>query len=387
MVRLERAILPLLTEAEFGLASATAVLSFVATFGLVKALTNLAAGKLADRWGRRRVLIAGWLFGLPVPLLLIAAPSWSWVVLANVFLGLNQGLAWSTTVIMKIDLVGPTRRGLAMGLNEFAGYLALALTALATGYLAAAHGLRPVPFLLGIAFAVLGLGITVLFVRETSPFVALESRAAERAASEPAHVPTTRQVLASSLWRSPALSSASHAGMVNNLNDGLAWGLLPLLFAAGWLSVSRIGLIAFLYPAVWGIAQLWTGAVSDRVGRKPLIVWGMVLQGAALLMVAVGRDFGAWAAAAVLLGLGIAMVYPTLLAAVADTAHPLWRGSAVGICRFWRDGGYVVGALGAGLLADVIGMRGAIGAVAVLTDLSGTWVALRMPETLYARSV
>ncbi|HSR40896.1 MAG TPA: MFS transporter [Longimicrobiales bacterium] len=387
MVGLERTVLPLLAEAEFGLASKGAVLSFVATFGVVKAATNFFAGRLGDLYGRRRVLLAGWLFALPVPLLVMWAPSWGWIVFANVLLGINQGLAWSTTVIMKIDLVGPTQRGLAMGLNEFAGYLAVALAALATGWVAEAWSLRPEPFYLGIAFAAAGLGLTLLFVRETHHHAALEARdfrAPEDAKgrSLPHGDPGSREILARASWRDPALSSASHAGMVNNLNDGLAWGLFPLFFAAGGLGVGQIGVLSFLYPAVWGVLQLGTGALSDRWGRKRLIVGGMLLQGVALAGVALGDGFWPWAAAATLLGVGTAMVYPTLLASIGDVAHPRWRGSAVGVYRLWRDGGYAVGALVAGALADVFGMASAIGVVAALTFLSGVQVAWRMPETL-----
>jgi len=397
MVGLERTVLPLLAETDFGLSSRGAVLSFIATFGLVKAVTNVFAGRLGDIHGRRRVLIAGWLFGLPVPFLLIAAPTWTWVLLANVLLGINQGLAWSTTVIMKIDLVGPERRGFAMGLNEFAGYLAVALAALATGYIAERHGLRPEPFYLGIAFAAAGLALSVLFVRESLGHAALEARAAGGSAAahgaQPSAAPhaegaatrgtdpSSAEILARVSWRDPALSSASQAGLVNNLNDGLAWGLFPLFFAAGGLSVGQIGVLAFLYPAVWGALQLWTGALSDRIGRKGLIAGGMIVQGAALGMIALSGSFRGWAAAAVVLGVGTAMVYPTLLAAIGDVAHPSWRGSAVGVYRFWRDSGYAAGALAAGLLADRVGMAGAIGAVAALTACSGLLVAIRMPET------
>jgi len=384
MVGLERAVLPLLAEAEFALASTTAALSFIATFGLVKALTNLVAGRLGDRYGRRRVLLVGWLFALPVPLLIIWAPSWSWIVFANVLLGINQGLAWSTTVIMKIDLVGPHRRGLAMGLNEFAGYLAVAVTALATGWIAEAYGVRPAPFYLGIAFSAVGLALTLLFVRDTREHVALEAQSRPAEGTD-GPVPSTRSLLAASVWRSPALSSASQAGLVNNLNDGLAWGLFPLFFTAAGLSLGQVGVLASLYPGVWGAAQLWTGAWSDRVGRRPLIVWGMGVQAVALALTSATTGFAPWAGAAVLLGLGTAMVYPALLAVVGDVAHPAWRGSAVGVYRLWRDAGYVVGALGAGLIADRFGMRPAIGAVALLTLLSGLLAAARLPETLESK--
>jgi len=389
MVGLERTVLPLLAEAEFGLASKSAVLSFIATFGVVKAVTNFFAGRLGDRYGRKHVLTAGWLFGIPVPLLVIWAPSWGWIVFANVLLGINQGLAWSTTVIMKIDLVGPEQRGLAMGLNEFSGYLAVALSALATGWVAEAFGLRPEPFYMGIAFVAAGLALSVLFVRETHDHASLEAEMFEdplRARGGTADIgaePGTREIFARASWRDPALSSASHAGMVNNLNDGLAWGLFPLFYAAAGLSIGQIGVLSFLYPAVWGILQLWTGALSDRWGRKRLIAGGMLLQGVALAAIARSNEFWPWAVAATVLGAGTAMVYPTLLASIGDVAHPRWRGSAVGVYRLWRDGGYAVGALIAGALADRFGMAWAIGAVAMLTMLSGLHVAWRMPETLH----
>jgi MFS family permease len=383
-------VLPLLAEVEFGIASKTAALSFIATFGVVKALTNFVAGRLGDRHGRRRVLLAGWLFGIPVPLLVMWAPTWSWIVFANVLLGINQGLAWSTTVIMKIDLVGPRQRGLAMGLNESAGYLAVALSALATGYIAEAHGLRPEPFYLGIAFAAAGLALSYLFVRETRHHVTLEEGTfhAHSTAREHGEDPSARaelsgrEIFARASWKDPALSSASHAGMVNNLNDGLAWGLFPLFFAAAGLNVAQIGVLSFTYPAVWGVLQLGTGALSDRWGRKGLIAGGMLIQSAALATIAMVRGFWPWVGAAALLGAGTAMVYPTLLAAIGDVAHPRWRGSAIGIYRLWRDSGYAVGALLAGALADLFGMAWAIGGVALLTFGSGLTVLWRMPETM-----
>jgi MFS family permease len=384
MVGMERTVLPLLGQVEFGLASKSAVLSFIATFGVVKALTNLFAGRLSDSYGRKRVLLAGWLVGLPVPFLVMWAPDWSWIVFANVLLGINQGLAWSMTVIMKIDLVGSKQRGLAMGLNEFAGYLAVALAALGTGYLAQAFGLRPEPFYLGIVCAAAGLALSLLFVRETRHHVAFEAKDFP----SPSNVAdrdtgfTTREIFMQASWRDPALSSASQAGMVNNLNDGLAWGLFPLFFAAAGLDVAQIGILSFTYPAVWGLLQLWTGALSDRWGRKRLIAGGMLVQSGALAAIALVRGFWPWVGAAALLGVGTAMVYPTLLAAVGDVAHPRWRGSAVGVYRLWRDSGYAVGALLAGALADFIGMASSIGAVALLTFISGLVVIVRMPETL-----
>jgi MFS family permease len=383
MVGLERTVLPILADAEFGVASKSAALSFIVTFGAVKAITNLFAGRLGDVYGRKAVLITGWLVGIPVPLLIIWAPSWSWIVFANVLLGINQGLAWSMTIVMKIDLAGPKQRGFAMGLNEFAGYLAVALSALATGYIAAEFGLRPAPFYLGIAFVACGIALTFL-VRETRGHTVFE---------EQSHGPSPlletgetdaglRAMFARGSWRDPALSSASHAGMVNNMNDGLAWGLFPLFFGAAGLDLRTIGILAFIYPATWGVLQLWTGGLSDRVGRKALIAGGMFVQGAALAAIALGHGFWWWACAAALLGAGTAMVYPTLLAAIADVAHPRWRGSAVGVYRLWRDAGYAIGALMAGVTADLFGMSAALGLIALITAASGVLVVWRMPETL-----
>jgi MFS family permease len=390
MLGQERTVLPLLADNTFHLTAYTAALTFILAFGVAKAATNYLAGTWSDRFGRKPVLVVGWLVAVPVPLLLIWAPTWTWVVVANVLLGVSQGLTWSTTVIMKIDLVGPARRGLAMGLNEAAGYGALALTALATGFLAARYGLRPEPFYLGIAYASLGLGLSAVFIRETREHARLEAGAhAPRADGRHDHLHadlTDRQVFAETSFREPALSAASQAGLVNNLNDGLAWGLFPVLFAAAGLSVGRIGVLAALYPAVWGVGQLMTGAWSDRVGRKPLIVTGMLTQAAALAMVAAVDTFALWALAAVLLGAGTALVYPTLLAAVGDVAHPAWRARAVGIYRLWRDGGFAVGALLAGVIADAFGIRAAVCAVAAITALSGLVVAARMYETLHRAS-
>ena len=386
MLGQERTVLPLLATRTFQLSAYTAALTFILAFGVAKAVTNYLAGTWSDRYGRKPVLVAGWLAAVPVPLLLIWAPSWGWVVAANVLLGVSQGLTWSTTVIMKIDLVGPGRRGLAMGLNEAAGYGAVAATALATGYLAAAYGLRPEPFYLGVAYAALGLGLSTLAVRETRDHARVEAGGhLARPDGRHDHLHgglTDREVFTQTSLREPALSAASQAGLVNNLNDGLAWGLFPVLFAAGGLSVGRIGVLAALYPAVWGAGQLLTGAWSDRVGRKPLIVAGMLVQAAALALVAAADAFAPWALAAVLLGAGTAMTYPTLLAAVGDVAHPAWRARAVGVYRLWRDAGFAVGALLAGVLADLFGIRAAVWAVAALTAASGVVVALRMYETL-----
>ena len=381
MIGQERTVLPLLAKNEFGLTAFTASLTFIVAFGAVKAITNFFAGTLSDRHGRKPVLIAGWLIGLPIPLLIIWAPTWGWIVFANVLLGINQGLTWSTTVIMKIDLAGPKQRGFAMGLNEAAGYGAVAVTALATGYIAQHAGLRPEPFFLGIAFVGLGLGISFFFVKETRAHAHHE--ASNRAATNEKHKQSlsTKEIFILTSFRDKALSSCSQAGLVNNLNDGLAWGLFPIFFLAADLSISRIGILAAIYPAVWGLGQLYTGALSDRIGRKPLIVGGMIVQALAIAWIGATSSFTTWAVGAVLLGAGTAMVYPTLLAAIGDVANPTWRARAVGVYRLWRDSGFAVGALLAGILADLVSITAAIYAVAALTGLSGIVVAIRMNET------
>jgi len=394
MVGLERTVLPVLAEVEFGLASRTAILSFIATFGLTKALANLAAGRLGDRYGRKSVLVAGWVFGLPVPLLIMWAPTWGWIVAANILLGINQGLAWSSTVIMKIDLVGPKQRGLAMGLNESAGYLAVSASALGSGYLAATYGMRPEPFYLGVAFAVAGLLLSVFFVRESRHHAEQEARDFEIHGQDNGrdqahdevleHDLSFRDIFVLTSWKNRTLFATSQAGLVNNLNDGMAWGLFPIYFAALGLPIDRIGVLAALYPGVWGLGQLVTGALSDRVGRKPLIVSGMWLQAVGISILLIGSEFQFLAAAMALLGLGTAFVYPTLLAVIGDVAHPSWRGTSVGVYRLWRDGGYVVGALLAGGLADAFGIDWAIGAIAGLTALSGLVALVTMKETLHS---
>ena len=372
MVGLERSILPSLAEEEFGLAARTAVLSFIVVFGLTKAATNYIAGRLADTHGRRRVLLVGWAFALPVPLLLMWAPTWGWVIAANVLLGLSQGLTWSMTVIMKIDLAGPRRRGLAMGLNEFAGYLAVAMSALLTGVLADAIGLR-MALLPGVAFAVVGTLLSVLWVRETRGLVSGVPTGPQ---------PSARETFIRASFTDRDLSSVSQAGFVNNLNDGMAWGLFPLVFMGAGLGLDEVGALAALYPAVWGVGQLVTGAASDRFGRKPFIVVGMWTQAAGIALVALSDGFAGYAVAAVLLGAGTAMVYPTLLAAIGDVAAPSWRASAVGIYRLWRDSGYAAGALAAGLIADRFGLEAAVWSIAALTLASGAVSLIRMRETL-----
>jgi MFS family permease len=382
MVGIERSILPLLAEREFHLADRFAALSFIVVFGVTKALTNYAAGRLSDRLGRKSVLVAGWIVAVPVPFLLMWAPTWNWILVANAFLGISQGLTWSTTVIMKIDLVGGDRRGLAMGLNEFAGYGALAGAALLTGWIAAGQGLRPDPFYPGVAFVAIGLALSLLLVRETHGHVALES-ALQRAASAPM---SPRDVFWKTTLTDRNLSTVNQAGLVNNLNDGMVWGLFPLLFAAANLSLDRIGVLAALYPATWSIGQLATGPASDRFGRKWLIAGGMWVQAVGIAAVIVSGAFPGFAVGAVLLGIGTAMVYPTLLAAIGDVAAPTWRGSSVGVYRLWRDLGYGVGAVLAGLMADALGLKGAMWVVAIITVVSGVIVGVRLDETLARRT-
>jgi MFS family permease len=380
MVGMERTILPPIAEQEFHLAAKTAILSFIVVFGVTKAFTNYLAGRLSDRFGRKHVLIAGWLVAAPVPFMLMWAPSWSWVLFANALLGVSQGLTWSTTVIMKIDLAGPKKRGLAMGLNEFAGYFAVAGSALATGVVAARYGLRPEPFYLGVAYVVLGLLMSVVVVRETKHHVDAESKL--HGALPEGHAPTQREVFWRTSLQDKNLSSVSQAGLINNLNDGMAWGLFPLFFASAGMNLGQIGTLAAIYPGTWGIAQLFTGALSDRVGRKWLIASGMWLQAVGIGIVVASRGFVGFAVGQALLGVGTAMVYPTLLAAIGDVAHPSWRASSVGVYRLWRDLGYAVGALLAGATADALGLPAAMWLVAAITFGSGAIVAVRMSETL-----
>jgi MFS family permease len=376
MVGLERTVVPLVGAKEFHLASTTLVTSFIVSFGVVKAFTNLVSGHYADVYGRKRLLILGWLIALPAPFMIGWGPTWGWIVAANVLLGVSQGLTWSMTVIMKIDLVGPKSRGLAVGLNEFAGYLALGLTALATGYIAQRYGLRPAPFYLGIGYAALGLILSVFLVRDTRHHLVLET-AAHAAPAEPVRF---WEIFRRTSYGDRNLFAASQAGLVNNLNDGMSWGLFPLFFSGFGLSVGRIGILKAAYPVVWGLLQTLTGPLSDRWGRKGLIVVGMWVQAAGLFLTAMTRQFGWWLAASVLLGLGTAMVYPTLIASVSDASHPSWRARSLSVYRFWRDMGYAVGALASGIIADLFGAAWAIGCIGVLTFASGAVVAFVMRE-------
>jgi MFS family permease len=376
MVGIERTVVPLIGAEEFHLSSTTLIISFIISFGVIKAFANLVSGQLADTWGRKHVLVMGWLFGLPVPFMIMWGPSWEWVVAANVLLGINQGLAWSMTVIMKVDLVGPKSRGLAVGLNEFAGYLTVGVTAFLTGYLAAEYGLRPAPIYLGVGYALLGAVLSIVLVRDTREHVRLEIGDHPRQSSPIGFW----EVFTLTSFRDRNLFAASQAGLVNNLNDGMSWGIFPLFFAAFGLGIERIGILKAVYPVTWGVLQIATGPLSDRWGRKGLIVGGMWVQAAGLFLTALTRDFEYWLVGSLLLGIGTAMVYPSLIAAVSDASHPTWRARSLSVYRFWRDLGYAIGALSAGIIADLFGLSWAIGTIAGLTFVSGIIVAVVMRE-------
>ena len=390
MVGLEQTVVPLIGKDIFGIQSNAIILSFIASFGLVKALLNLYAGALAERWGRKKVLIVGWLFGIPVPFILLFAPDWNWIIFANVLLGVNQGLAWSMTVNMKIDLVGKEKRGLALGLNEFAGYLSVAIVGFATGYLASVYGLKPFPFYIGIAFAVLGTLLSWIIVRDTKQFMLLETKNHDDREHKESGLTesnsnqsrlTFKQVFAQTSWQNRTLLSVSQAGLVNNLVFGVSWGLFTLYFASFNLNVNEIGFLKALHPAVWGILQLGTGTLSDKIGRKSLIYTGMMVQGAGIWIVLFANSMLGWIIGMSLLGVGTAFVYPTLLAAISDVAHPKWRATSLGVYRFWRDLGFVFGAIGVGFLADVFGASIAINSVAWIALASGVFVFAFMRET------
>jgi len=376
MVGLERTVVPLIGSEEFKIASTTLVVSFIISFGVIKALANLVSGHLADIWGRKRVLVIGWLFGLPVPFIVMWAPSWEWVIVANALLGINQGFAWSMTVIMKVDLVGPKSRGLAVGLNEFAGYLAVGLTAFLTGYIAAHYALRPAPFYLGVGYAGLGLVLSVLLVRDTREHVQLEARGNQ----QPSEAASFWKIFSLTSFGDRNLFAACQAGLVNNLNDGMSWGIFPLFFVSFGLGVERIGILKAVYPATWGILQIATGPLSDRWGRKGLIVVGMWVQSAGLFLTALTGSFEWWLLGSLQLGVGTAMVYPSLIAAVSDASNPTWRARSLSVYRFWRDLGYAIGALSAGIIADIFGMAWAVEVIGALTFVSGAIVALIMRE-------
>lgn len=376
MVGIERTVVPLMGADIFHIDSATLITSFIVSFGVVKAFANLVSGQIADKWGRKRVLVIGWLVGLPVPFMIIMAPNWEWIIAANVLLGLSQGFAWSMTVIMKVDLVGPKGRGLAVGLNEFAGYFAVGVTAFLTGYLASRFGLRPVPIYLGIFYALAGTILSILVVRDTRQHVRLEASGVAKEASPLSF----RDVFLLTSFKDRNLFAASQAGLINNLNDGMSWGIFPLFFNTLGLGVERIGILKAVYPMVWGIGQIVTGPLSDRLGRKGLIVGGMWVQAIGLIMTALTGQFEWWLLASVLLGVGTAMVYPSLIAAVSDASHPSWRARSLSVYRFWRDLGYAIGALSAGLIADRFGFGAAILTIGIVTFLSGAVVAIAMRE-------
>ena len=385
MIGIEQTVVPLIGKNEFGIDSNAIILSFIASFGLVKAVLNLYAGSLAERLGRKKVLIIGWLFGLPVPFLLLMAPDWNWVILANVLLGVNQALAWSMTVNMKIDLVGKEKRGLALGLNEFAGYLSVAVVGFGTGYLASIYGLKPFPFYFGIGFAIIGTLLSVLAVKDTRQFVQLEmqnQKEQERKSSGRSF----RQVFVQTSWKNRTLLAVSQAGLVNNLVFGVSWGLFTLYFATFQLDVNEIGYLKAIHPAIWGILQLGTGSLSDRIGRKSLIYTGMIVQAFGIWIVLFSDTELGWIAGMSLLGVGTALVYPTLLAAISDVANPSWRATSLGVYRFWRDLGFVFGAVGVGILADIFGINTAIHSVAWISLASGVIVLLLMRETRQSNS-
>jgi MFS family permease len=386
MVGLERTVVPLIGEREFGLVSKTAIVSFIVSFGVTKAVCNLFAARTSERIGRKKVLITGWLIGLPVPFIIIFAKDWYWFDVANVLLGINQALCWSMTVIMKVDMVGPKRRGLALGLNEFAGYLAVGFTAWFTGYIASLYALRPQPFYLGIGVAIAGL-LFSLFTRETLEYARLEAALHHNpgASAADGKAQSMSGIFTLASWKDRNLFSCSQAGLVNNLSDGMSWGIYPLFFASLGLGVGAIGTIKAVYPAAWGFLQVLTGPLSDQWGRKWLIAAGMIVQAGGIWLTVEVTKYEAWIIGALLQGIGTAMVYPTLLAVISDVAHPEWRASAMGVYRFWRDLGYAIGALLSGIIADLLGMRAAVKVVAVLTLLSGLQVAWKMNETLPRR--
>ena len=385
MVGLERTIVPLVGTEEFKIGSDLVIFSFIIAFGVVKAFTNLLSGVLADKYTRKKVLILGWAMGLPVPFMLAWGPSWPWIIAANVLLGISQGLAWSMTVNMKIDLVGPKKRGLAMGLNEAAGYGTVGLTALLTGYIASRYGLRPQPFYIGIFYSIAGFLMSILVIRDTRKYAQLESSQISITTSgERKHKPGLLWVFKETSLKNKNLFAVSQAGLINNLNDGMSWGVFPLLFISAGVTLEGVGWIKAIYPVVWGVGQIITGPLADRIGRKPLIVWGMIIQ--ALGHLVIGLRFlpplQSGLTGSILLGIGTAMVYPALLAAVSDAAHPSWRASSLGVYRFWRDIGYAVGALMAGIVANLLGMIWAVHVAGLVTFLSGIVVWIKMKETI-----
>lgn len=384
MIGLEQTVVPLIGKSEFGIESSAIIVSFIASFGAVKAILNLLAGNVSDKWGRKKVLVLGWLFAIPVPFILLWAPNWNWIIFANILLGVNQGLAWSMTVNMKIDLVGKSQRGLALGLNEFAGYIAVAAIGFLTGYLASTFGLKPYPFYLGIIFAILGLAISWIIVKDTRRFTNLEIK--QDTSESPEEVTDVKdlsfkEVFLQTSWKNRTLLSISQAGLINNLVFGVTWGLFTLYFASFAIGISEIGLLKALHPGIWGVLQLLTGTLSDKVGRKILIYPGMFIQGIGVWVVLFTNFYSGWIVGMALLGIGTALVYPTLLAAISDVANPKWRATTLGVYRFWRDLGFVFGAIGIGFLADLFGLDIAFHSVAFLAIISGIFVLIVMKET------
>ncbi|HXV87997.1 MAG TPA: MFS transporter [Nitrososphaeraceae archaeon] len=384
MIGLEQTVVPLVGKVEFGIESSAIIVSFIASFGAVKAVINLLAGNLSDKWGRKNVLVLGWLFAVPVPIILLFAPNWDWIIFANILLGVNQGLAWSMTVNMKIDLVGKSQRGLALGLNEFAGYVAVAVIGFSTGYLASTFGLKPYPFYIGIIFAILGLAISWIIVKDTRKFTSLEiNEDASESLKEEINVNdlSFKEVFLQTSWKNRTLLAISQAGLINNLIFGVTWGLFTLYFASFAIGISEIGFLKALHPGIWGVLQLLTGTLSDKVGRKILIYPGMIIQGIGVWVVLFINFYWGWIAGMALLGIGTALVYPTLLAAISDVANPKWRATSLGVYRFWRDLGFVFGAIGIGFLADIFGLNIAFHLVALLGIASGIFVLMVMKET------
>ena len=381
MIGLEQTVVPIIGKNDFGIESNAIIVSFIASFGAVKAILNLIAGSLSDKWGRKNVLILGWIFGVPVPFILLLAPNWNWIIFANILLGINQGLAWSMTVNMKIDLAGKRRRGLALGLNEFAGYASVAIVGFVTGYLASVYGLKPYPFYLGIIFAVFGLVISWLIVKDTRKFTELEIKDSQTQNVKVQNL-SFKQVFIETSWRNRTLLAVSQAGLINNLIFGVSWGLFTLFFVSFAIGINEIGFLKALHPGLWGVLQLVTGTLSDKTGRKVLIYPGMMIQGLGIWIVLYSNIISGWIAGMALLGIGTALVYPTLLAAISDVAHPKWRATSLGVYRFWRDLGFVFGAVGVGFVADLFGMNVAIQLVAFLAIASGIFVLVTMKETI-----
>jgi len=374
MVGLERSILPEIAEKEFGLVVKTAILSFIIVFGITKALANYFAGALANKYGRKKLLILGWIIGTPIPFILMFAPNWNWIIIANILLGINQGLAWSSTVVMKIDLVGDKQRGFAMGLNEFAGYLSVAIVAFLTGWIASVYGLRPYPFYIGVILVILGLIFSIFFIKDTKHHVAKESKLST--------ISLLNNIFLDTTWKNKNLGSVSQAGLINNLNDGMVWGIFPLLLASKSFTIEQIGIITAVYPAVWGIGQLFTGKMADKYPKKEMLFWGMLLQAITLLLFVFANNIYQYIILSSILGWGTAMVYPTFLASIAENTNPIDRAKSIGVFRLWRDLGYAIGAILTGLIADAYNINSSIVCIGVLTLISAIIIKVRMETNI-----